>query len=252
MSRSFVSIGWDDVPHLSEKAKAELASGFRTHERNARMKGEPSIGAGAVYRTPKEAFEIEPFELPVYWPRAYGLDVGWNKNAALWAAHDRESDTIYVYSEMYLGEVEPPAVASAIRARGAWIPGLIDPASRGRAQRDGVRLIDEYRDEGLQLQMADNAVEAGIHVISTMLQTGRLKVFNSCANVLSEYSLYRRDKHGKIVKTFDHALDALRYLVTGMNIAVTQTEAEVANSYDPTFHNGGWHEPSAPTGSAGY
>jgi hypothetical protein len=64
------------------------------------------------------AVVCEPFEIPKHWPRAYGLDVGWNKTAAIFGAVDRETDTAYIYSEHYQGEGEPAVHAAAIKARG--------------------------------------------------------------------------------------------------------------------------------------
>ena len=42
---------------------------------------------------------------------------------------------------------------------------------------------------------------------------GRLKVFTSLSNWYSEFRMYRRDQEGRIVKEFDHLMDAFRYLV---------------------------------------
>jgi hypothetical protein len=38
---------------------------------------------------------VDPFELPLHWPRGYGLDVGWNQIAAVWRAHDRDIHTVW-------------------------------------------------------------------------------------------------------------------------------------------------------------
>ena len=98
--------------------------------------------------------------------------------------------------------------------------GAIDAASRCRDQRDGEQLLSLYQELGLQLVLANNGVEAGIYEVWQRLSTGRLKVFKSCANLLAEYRLYRRDDKGRVVKENDHALDALRYLVmSGRDIA---------------------------------
>jgi len=39
----------------------------------------------------------------------------------------------------------------------------------------------------------------------------RIKVHPRCANLRAEMPSYRRDANGKIVKAFDHSIDALRY-----------------------------------------
>jgi hypothetical protein len=62
-------------------------------------------------------------------------------------------------------QAEPAIHAASIRARGAWIPGVIDPAARGRGQVDGTRLIEQYGELGLLLAPAENAVEAGLYAV---------------------------------------------------------------------------------------
>lgn len=151
------------------------------------------------------------------------MDVGWNKTAALWGAWDRESDTVYLYSEYYAGQAPPAVHSSGIRARGDWIAGAIDPASAGANQKDGTKLIDEYRQEGLFLYPADNAVEAGIMACYQRLASGRMKIFRTLRNTIAEIRIYRRDENGKIVKENDHLMDAMRYLImTGMMYSRTE------------------------------
>ena len=212
-SRFSVLIGWDDVPHLSSEEKTRLEAALAPHEKEARMKGIPSIGAGAIYPVPESNYVVEPFELPPWYWRCYGLDVGWNFTAAIWAAIDYEQDIVYLYSEHYMQHAEPAVHAQGIRARGDWIPGVIDPAARGRSQHDGEQLLAIYKQLGLNLVPADNGVESGIYAVWERLSSGRLKIFSSLRNLLAELRIYRRDEKGRIVKDRDHACDALRYLI---------------------------------------
>lgn len=215
-----VTATWDDVPHLSAEDKAKQLADMRPHERDARSRGIPSLGSGVIYPVPEDAYVCDPFALPDYWPRALGLDVGWNRTAAVWGSWDRESDTIYLYSEHYRGQAEPQIHADAIKSRGDWIPGAIDPAANASGQIDGQRLMEQYQGLGLDLYKADNAVEAGIHAVYRRLSSGRLKVFRTLQNLLREIRIYRRDENGKVVKENDHLMDAKRYLVmTGMAVA---------------------------------
>jgi hypothetical protein len=154
--------------------------------------------------------------------KAFGMDVGWNNTAVVFGAWDRENDVIYVYSEHKQGESEPIIHAQAIKARGEWLRGVIDPASRGRSQIDGNNLFQLYKKEGLHIYPADNAVEAGIYEVWQRLSTGRLRIFNSCTGLIKELGLYHRDAKGRIVKKNDHLLDALRYLLMSMNTTVWQ------------------------------
>ena len=96
MSRHCVQIGWEDAPHLSEPDREELLSSIPPHERDARTKGIPILGAGKIYPIAEELVLIDPFEMPPYWPRAYGFDADWNTTAAMWGSWGRESDTGYL------------------------------------------------------------------------------------------------------------------------------------------------------------
>jgi phage terminase large subunit-like protein len=233
-SKYCIQIDWDDVPHLTKGDKEELLAAIPPYQRDARTRGIPALGSGVIYPVPESTFIVEPFEIPRTWPVAYGLDVGWNRTAATWGAYDRASDVVYIYSEHYVAEAPPQIHADSIKARGVWIPGAIDPASAGSSQLDGRRLIDEYRSLGLDLSPADNAVEAGIMAVYRRLSSGRLKIFRTCVNLVSEMRLYRRDEKGKIVKERDHAVDGLRYLImSGMIRATTEPfENYESHNYD--------------------
>lgn len=225
--RAVIQCGWDDVPHLDEQIKAEMIAKLPPHQRDARTKGIPALGSGAIYPVPESDIVVEPFDIPDHWPRGYGMDVGWNRTAVIWFAWDRETDTVYLYSEHYRGQAEPAVHAEAIKARGKWMTGAIDPASRGRSQVDGEQLLSLYRQANLNLQPANNAVEAGLYEVWQRLSTGRLKVFSNLTNWRSEYRIYRRDDKGRVVKENDHAMDATRYaIVSGLGLASVHVERD--------------------------
>lgn len=211
----FVQAGWKDVPHLSEVDKAALIATTPPYQLRARTEGEPVLGAGAIYPIAEDQIVVPTRAIPDTWRRVYGMDVGWNRTAAIWAAEDPGSGNLELYDEHYMGQGEPASHAAAIKARGAWMQGVIDPASAGASQKDGERLIEIYRSPelGLLLQPAENAVEAGLVAVWDRLITGRLKVQAHLANWLSEFRKYHRDERGKIVKFNDHLMDATRYLV---------------------------------------
>ena len=213
------NVTWDDVPHLSQEDKEELLASTPPNLRDARSKGEPTVGSGRIYPLSLDEITCEHIQIPKYWRKAYALDVGWNNTAALWGAWDETNDIIYIYSEYKQGEQQPIVHASAIKARGEWIKGVIDPAARGRSQVDGQKLYEMYTQPekrggcGLHLIPAANAVDAGIYEVWERLSTGRLKFFKTCTMLNKEFNLYHRDDKGRVVKKNDHLLDALRYLV---------------------------------------
>ena len=243
-SKYLVTATWEDAPHLSDDVKKELWDSIPPFQRDARAKGIPMLGSGAVFPIKEERITVDDFEIPEYWPTAYALDVGWNCTAALWGSWDRQSDTVYLWSCYKQGHAEPATHVDAIRSRGEWIPGVIDPAARGRSQKDGNRLLDDYVRMGLHLTLADNAVESGVHHVYRRMASGRLKVFKSLHQWFEEFRLYRRDEKGKIVKDNDHLMDDTRYLiVSGMAIAIDRMLAESEEHED-------WREEAR--GVAGY
>jgi hypothetical protein len=213
-SKYVVQAGWQDVPHLDPQAQKDLLEATPPWLRDARTKGEPSMGAGAIYPIPISDIEVDPFPIGKFWKRGYALDVGWNRTAALWGAQDPSTGVIYAYAEHYQGQQLPIVHAAAIRARGAWIQGCIDPTARGRAQRDGAKLMSEYQSEPCSLKLipAINEVSAGLEQVWQALALGRLKIFKTLQNFKTEYRVYRRDEHGALVKKNDHLMDCMRYL----------------------------------------
>ena len=199
------------VPHLDEASKRKVLATMLPYQIAARTKGEPSLGVGAIYPIPEADVTVAPFNVPWTWPRSYGLDVGWNRTAAAFVAQDPGSGIYYVYDEHYMSMGEPLTHAAGIRARGEFLVGAIDPASRGRNQDDGRLLFEQYEAAGLNLVVADNAVEAGLLCVWTLLISGQLKIFSTCGNGLREFRKYHRDEKGNIVKTNDHWLDGVRY-----------------------------------------
>lgn len=237
-SKKFVVMAtWDDAPHLDETAKTELWNSIPPYQRDARSKGIPQLGAGAIFPVSETDILVEPFVIPDYWPRGYGMDVGWNFTAAVWGALDRENDILYLTHEYKRSQAEPSIHAAGIKAPGTWIPGFIDPASRGRSQRDGGQLLNDYRDLGLALQLADNGVESGLCSVWNRLSTGRIKVFKTLSGWLTEFRLYRRDERGHVVKENDHEMDATRYLESRILQMVAKPAPKQVAPYKATF---GW------------
>lgn len=232
---------WDAVPHLSDKEKADMLAAIPPFQRDARSRGIPQLGSGAIYQVPESDILVEDFEIPPHWRRVFGLDVGWNRTAAIWGAHDMDTDTVFLYSEHYRGQAEPVVHAESIRARGDWIPGVVDPAARGRTQTDGNSLIEMYQSLGLDIICADNSREAGIYEIWERLSSGRIKVFKSLTNWRAEYRVYRRDEKGRIVKENDHLMDATRYLImSGLSVAKCKPVKKDFNSAHFITHSQGW------------
>lgn len=223
MAKACVMLSWDEAPHLTAAQKESVLSGIPPWQRKARQYGTPSLGAGAIYPIPEEDFVVPPFHIPTHWPRSYGMDTGWNRTAAIWFAWDVDNGGIVAYDEYYRGQADPAVHTAGINAKGKWIPGVIDPASKGQRGHNGDKLLEVYQRLGLNVIKADNAVEAGLVEVWNALSIGQLKVFNTLRNTLSEMRLYRRNEKGEIVKVNDHLMDSMRYnMMSGRAVAKIQ------------------------------
>lgn len=238
-TKAVIQAGWDDVPWLDEKTKARLLEDTPPYLREARSKGLPAQSSGNVYQTPLDNVLVEPFDIPTNWPRMYALDVGWNTTAAVWGALDPATDTLYFYSEHYMGKELPAIHGYSIRSRGSWIPGVIDPAAHGRSPTDGKKLIVIYKDMDLNLREAKNEVEAGLVTLAQRFEIGKAKIFKTCINIQKEYQLYRRDRNGKVIKENDHAMDCCRYIVNNLKYMASKQEEHFnkESTYVPTQYN---------------
>lgn len=237
----YIQAGWKDVPHIPEEEKRALIATTPPYQIKARTDGEPSLGAGAIYPISESEITCDPMPIPNHWPRAFGMDVGWNRTAALWGARDPASGILYIYSEHYASHQEPALHALAIKSRGDWIPGVIDPACQGSGQIDGRTLLMMYRELGLNLTPAVNAVETGIAEVWQLLVSGKLKVFSSCQNFFREFRRYHRDDKGsgKVVKTDNHLMDAGRYLImSGRERMIIEPSKD--REWSPPAGGGSW------------
>lgn len=220
--RATIAIGWDDIPWMSEQTKSEILESTPPHLRETVSQGVPSVGDGAVYSTPLSSLIMKPedvFKIPAHYKKIFGMDVGWNRTAAVFGAIDPDTGVLYIYAEHYVSHQPPEVHAQRIKdIAGDWMVGAIDPASKVTTP-DGKDLLTTYRRLGLRLREANNAVESGIMKVESMMLAGKLKFFpHTTRNLQNEYLIYRRDDN-KIVKEDDHAMDALRYLVSRLEFA---------------------------------
>src|SRR5215469_11329187 len=167
----------------------------------------------ALYPIPESDLVVEPFEIPHDWPRAYGLDVGPFCTAAIWGAVDAENDVVYLFLEYIGADCAPLVHAEAIRNRGGWIPGLLDPTADGRHQTDGYRLIKMYRELGLNLTAVEDLVDSGTMEVLQRMSLGRLKVFASLKGYWNEFRCCGRRDKGRIATEGVSLQNATRVLM---------------------------------------
>lgn len=96
-----------------------------------------------------------------------------------------------------------------------WLEGtpvkaiIIDPSAAS--------FITELNNRGYKTMKADNDVEDGIRLVSTLLNTEKIAFSQSCINTIKEFASYIWDPKAadrgedKPIKLHDHAMDAVRY-----------------------------------------
>lgn len=232
MSRFVVRMTIDDAEHYTPEQRAAIIASYPAHEREARVKGLPSMGSGRVFPIEDEAITIAPFPIPEHWPQINGLDFGWDHPfACLGLAWDRETDTLYVVREYAAREATPVVHAAAIKPWGDWIPCAWPHDGLQHDKGSGDALKAQYAAQGLKMLTeratfddGGSSVEAGVIEMLDRMQTGRWKVFTTCGGWLQEFRLYHR-VNGQIVKERDDRISASRYAMMMRRHASTKPRA---------------------------
>lgn len=213
-----------DNPFISkdeiEEARKQL------NERHFRQEYEASFEdyAGLIY--PEFNYKIhiiEPIYLPSVYKRIGAIDPAISGTTASLKSAIDEDGNLFIYSEYYEQNVRVSEVSQSIKEDDVrW---YIDPASKASLiQREGklYSLFDEYADNGIRPEPAENDVEMGINRVAEYLKQNKIKIFATCKNLIYEIERYHWSEERETVagvmkpkpyKKEDHAVDCLRYLV---------------------------------------
>lgn len=209
----------DEAKHLKEDDINRLLEGMSESDKKARRMGIAGTGDGKIFNYMESDYTIQPFEIPPYWRRIGGLDVGLtHPTGALCAAIDDDSDTVYVYKEYRVQDKAAFEHASNLKH---WkVKFLVDPSAFNRQIGTGQSTAAIYQDEGLDLIKANNSVETSLIEIRRRIGSGRLFIFDNLDMLLKELRMYRTKKtpdgNVKIVKEEDDLVDPLRYVCMGI------------------------------------
>jgi phage terminase large subunit-like protein len=232
----------DDAEHYTQAERDAIIASYPEHEREARSMGIPVLGSGRIFTTPESVMRENPVHIPAFWRRIAGMDFGSDHpTAAVWLAHDMDTDVVHIYDTYRQKGGNPMTHAGAIKARGAWIPvawphdgdneTAAGPALQGQYRRQGVSMLPARAtnppDPKLKQKEGEggNAVQPGLDEMDARMSTGRLKVARHLDDWWEEYRLYHR-KDGKIVKLDDDLMSATRYAIMMLRHAKVQKVAQ--------------------------
>lgn len=242
MSRAIVRMTIEDAEHYTPEQRAAIIASYPEHEREARVKGLPTMGSGRVFPVKEELITIEAIPIPSHWVRIIGMDFGYDHPfAAACCAWDRDADTWYVTSTYRESKATPVIHAASIKPWGQWIPCAWPHDGLQHDKGSGDQLAALYREQGLNVlperatfEDGGNGVEAGVTEMLDMMQTDRFKVFSHLKEWFDEFRLYHR-ADGKIVKERDDLLCATRYALMMKRFAETEPRARPVHR-----HHGSW------------
>lgn len=230
------SASWDDAPHLSKEDKDRLSLSYRAHERDARTKGIPMLGEGAVFPVSDDQIMVDPFKIPSHWARIKGCDFGIDHPAAgAEIAHDRDQDVIYLIDCYRKANELPPYHAAWFNKSNPGIPVSWPHDGMNREKQGGKTLADAYRAHKVNMlpksarypkvpgdtsdKGGPQPVEPIVEEVLERMVTGRFKAFSNLSNFFEEKRSYHR-KDGLIVAKRDDILKATFYAVMMKRYAV--------------------------------
>ncbi len=230
------NVGWDDAPHLDEKARNELMATYPSHERDTRASGTPLLGSGAIFPVKDEDISCPPFQIPDHFARINGIDFGIDHpHATAFCAWDRDEDTFYVYDCYKRSNETSVYHAAALKKHGSWIPVSWPHDGLQRDKGTGIALKDQFRDHGCTMlkehahykDERQNSREAGLIEMYEWMRVGKFKVFSTLNDWFEEKRLYHRDD-GKVVDSYDDIMSATRYAFVMRRYAATKSHGAVA------------------------
>ena len=219
-----------DNPHLPideiEKARAELGP-YRFDQEYMAMFSKLE---GLVYKefdrgkhllTP-EAMEKRMGENYVYRELMVGIDFGYTAPCAVLSIYRDAQDALYVLHEWYergKTDVEVAEYVAALKANRVY-PDPEAPAA-----------IKELRNRGVNVRTVikgKDSIKNGIDDVRELFRAGKLFISTECRNLIQELEMYsypdKKPGHNEDELPIDennHALDALRYVVSMAGSAVS-------------------------------
>ena len=172
-----------------------------------------------------------------------GIDFGYRNPAAVLEIRF-DGEMVWVDDEWYKTERTDAQIADYVKACNfeAVYP---DPENSGG--------IEEMRRKGVnvrEVMKGKGSVRAGIQMIRELLIRNKLKINKRCVNLISEFEMYsydenrnERNEQEDPIKANDHALDALRYVISSCLPIIQKQERrkqmglEAMHSYNHPQYN---------------
>lgn len=206
-----------------DKAKATLPPEVFAQEYEASFQKT----TGLVYKEfsrEKHLYSELPFLKEIRYDKLFAIDFGYRNPAAVLDVRF-DGEKLYVEDEWYKRERTDIQIAEYVAL---CKPKEVypDPENQGA--------IEELRRKGLNVKevvKGKDSVKSGIQSVRELLIRGDLMINKRCINTIAEFEMYsydddvpERNEKENPLKANDHALDALRYLVSSLLPLITRRE----------------------------
>lgn len=172
---------------------------------------------------------IPTFEIPYTWKRIVAFDYGLHDDAVyLFGAVDPKAGILYIYKEVISNNTNIETLARLYHDNVVDIPSgglmtapLCDPKSLPKRDYDKKSLGDHFLEYGIAFQPGVVQIDARIFRLNTYIQSGKLKVMDSCPYLISEMREYKFKSKSldsatagdKPVDKDNHAINPLEWIV---------------------------------------
>lgn len=279
-ARTYKFSVWDNCTenggYLTREAIEEFLADLREDELEARLHGNFLHLAGRVFKEwePRPPYWIDPFKIPVHWPRVCLIDPHTRKPiAVLWLAISPDNQ-VFAYRSLYDPKLRTvKQVAERIKHLEGWaertvptaqsepvVMRIIDSSANEKERGSGLSIKTMLHNEGIYCQDAQKRnAQAGYDSIHDALHRGpyewgepAIVVFNTCHHVKQNFENFcydewgsnkQRDLRGEkdaVRKAHDDFIDLLRYYFqSGLNYqALRKYMRQMAREEQDEMHIG--------------
>ena len=220
-SQFYMQKGWDDAPHMTKEKRERMLLGYPEHQRDMRTKGVPMLGHGRIYDLSDDFVICDEPPIPEHWFVINGMDFGDDHpQAHIQLVEDRDNSQFYVTRAYKARRTSANDAWGAVKPWADGIPTAWphDGLQGEKGRHDAVQLKTHYENAGFNMLHSfatwpegGNSVEAGLFQIIDLMRKGQFKICRGLHDAMAEFRQYHRDEKGKIAKSNDDILDAIRY-----------------------------------------
>lgn len=176
----------------------------------------------------RDAHVVDDIEIGAHWRWYCGMDFGFRAPTVIVFAAVDERGTLWVVDERSRKEVVVAEHARSI-VDAPWPEPLwvgVDPAGHQRSGQTGATDVSVLREAGLTIKSRRCAIAHGIRLVTQRLAPASgeptLRIHRRCVTLIEAIERYhypedRPEATGPVKDGFDHAADALRYLVVNLD-----------------------------------